>query len=161
MIVDFSCSIVGEAVETEDCEGLKFVITGNFNHYKSHDEIIEIIKDKGGFVTDHVSKNTDYLVCGDIHAVSSEMNKAKVLGIAVLSEVAFIIRFCTIDEYDGIQEINYGDACNLTVYGNVLDFVAENGTQPIYMEIWKDGRWQRNESPQKSAIKMTGEFTER
>lgn len=141
-------------VETEKCNGLEFVVTDNLKYFENCDEITETIEKMGGYVTDHISKNTDYLICNDIHTNSLKMEKAKELGIAVLTEPAFIRRFCDINDFDNIKDSgeiawNAGD---LPFNGGVLDFVAENGTQPIVMEVWKDGRWQRNESDQKAAI---------
>ena len=141
-------------VETEKCNGLKFVVTGKLKYFENRDEITETIEKMGGYVTDRISKNTDYLICSDIHSDSSKMEKAKELGIAVLTETAFIRRFCDINDYDDIQDSSEiaWNAGNLPYEGGVLDFVAENGTQPIVMEVWKDGRWQKNESDQKAAI---------
>ncbi len=134
-----------DEIETEDCEDLKFVVTGKLRYFENREAIVEAIEDLGGSVSDGVSKNTDYLICNDIRINSSKMKKAKALGIPVLTEAAFIRRFCAIYDFDDIKDEGEvaEEAWDLTFGGGVLDFVVENGTQPIIMEIWKDGRWQR------------------
>lgn len=144
-----------DEIETEDCDGLKFVVTGKLKFFENRDEIVEFIEDAGGSVTETVSKNTDYLICNDVKSNSSKMKKAKELGIAVLSEAAFIRRFGDPEDFDDLMaEEDLGEeAWDLTCDGGVLDFVVDNGTQPIVMEVWKDGKWVQRVSDQKAAAK--------
>lgn len=144
-----------DEIETEDCDGLKFVVTGKLKFFENRDEIVEFIEEAGGSVTETVSKNTDYLICNDVKSNSSKMKKAKDLGIAVLSEAAFIRRFADPDDFDDLMaEEDLGEeAWDLTCDGGVLDFVVDNGTQPIVMEVWKDGKWVQRVSEQKAAAK--------
>lgn len=144
-----------DEIETEDCDGLKFVVTGKLKFFENRDEIVEFIEDAGGSVTETVSKNTDYLICNDVKSNSSKMKKAKGLGIAVLSEAAFIRRFGDPEDFDELMaEEDLGEeAWDLTCDGGVLDFVVDNGTQPIVMEVWKDGKWVQRVSDQKAAAK--------
>ena len=144
-----------EEIETEDCDGLKFVVTGKLKFFENREEIVEFIEDAGGAVTETVSKNTDYLICNDVKSNSSKMKKAKELGIAVLSEAAFIRRFADPEDFDDLMdEESLGEeAWDLTFEGGVLDFVIDNGTQPIVMEVWKDGKWVQRVSDQKVAAK--------
>lgn len=130
-----------EEIETEDCDGMKFVVTGKLKFFESRDEIVEFIEDAGGTVSDTVSKNTDYLICNDVNSNSSKMKKAKELGIDILPEVAFIAKFADFDDFDDFEEALDADAWDLTFRGGVLDFAIEHGTQPIVMEVWKDGKW--------------------
>ena len=134
----------GLGIETEDCNGLKFVVTGKLNYFENREAIVEFIEEEGGKVVDSVSKNTDYLICNDIRTTSSKMKKAKELGIPVLTELAFIRRFADPEDFDDIldEESIYEEAWNLAFGDGVLDFTIENGTQPISMEIWKDSKWQ-------------------
>ncbi len=62
--------------------GKKFVITGSFSWY-SRDTLAEIISQHGGEVTSSVSKNTDYLLCGD--KAGSKLAKAESLWVTVVS----------------------------------------------------------------------------
>ena len=137
--------------ETEDGDGLVFAVTGNLKHFEDRDHLKETIETIGGTLTDSVSKNTDYLVCNDINSKSIELEKAKELGISVLSEAAFIRRFCDIEEFDAIKDEDElsEDTWALTYDGGVLGFVMENGTSPILMEVWKDGKWVQGVSDQK------------
>ena len=130
-----------EEIETEDCDGMEFVVTGKLKFFENRDEIVEFIEAAGGSVSDTVSKNTDYLICNDVKSNSSKMKKAKELGIAVLPEVAFIAKFADFDDFDDFEESLDADAWDLTDEGGVLDFAIEHGTQPIVMEVWKDGKW--------------------
>jgi DNA ligase (NAD+) len=63
--------------------GYTFVITGTLPSM-SRDEARDFIKDRGGKVTDSVSKNTRYLVAGE--AAGSKLAKAKELGVPVIDE---------------------------------------------------------------------------
>lgn len=67
-------------------KGKKFVVTGTLEHY-SREEIKEVIRKMGGAVATSVSKNTDFLVCGE--NPGSKEEKAKELGVTILSEEEF------------------------------------------------------------------------
>ena len=60
-----------------------FVITGTFNDY-SRDEIIGIISNEGGTISNSVSKNTHALILGD--KPGSKYQKAKDLNIEIINE---------------------------------------------------------------------------
>jgi DNA ligase (NAD+) len=66
--------------------GKTFVITGTLEHY-GRDEIEAIIKSLGGKAAGSVSKKTDYVVAGE--KAGSKLDKAKELGVAVLTEKEF------------------------------------------------------------------------
>jgi DNA ligase (NAD+) len=66
--------------------GLTFVITGTLEAY-SRDKAKEAIEELGGKVTGSVSKNTDYLVCGE--NPGSKLDNAKKHGVKILDEAAF------------------------------------------------------------------------
>lgn len=132
-----------DEIETEDCDGLEFVITGKLKFFENRKELVEFIEDAGGSVAETVSENTDYLICNNVRSNLPEMKKAKDLCIAVLSEPAFIRRFGNPDDFDNLmaEEDIYEKAWELTCGDSVLDFVINNGTQPIVMEVWTDGKW--------------------
>ncbi|WP_235935296.1 NAD-dependent DNA ligase LigA [Candidatus Laterigemmans baculatus] len=67
-------------------EGKTFVVTGTLEKYK-REEIKELIEQHGGRVSSSISKSTDYLVAGE--KAGSKLEKAKQLGVKVLSEVEF------------------------------------------------------------------------
>jgi DNA ligase (NAD+) len=71
------------AAGSEELSGKTFVLTGTLPTW-SRDEAKEIIEKAGGKTTDSVSKKTTYLLAGE--AAGSKLEKAKKLGITVLSE---------------------------------------------------------------------------
>jgi len=66
-------------------ENLKFVITGTFE--KPRAELKEMIEVKSGSVVSSLSKNTNYLICGE--NPGSKLEKAKALKINILNEEEF------------------------------------------------------------------------
>ena len=70
------------------CEGLTFVITGDVHQFKNRTEFKEYVESQNGSVTGSVSKKTDY-----IESASSKNQKAKSLGIPIISEDMFVERF--------------------------------------------------------------------
>ena len=54
----------------------------------SRDEAAAIIRDAGGNVTSSVSKNTNFLLAGE--EAGSKLDKAKELGVKVISEAEFL-----------------------------------------------------------------------
>lgn len=71
-------------------DGKTFVVTGSVNHYKNRDELKSDIVAHGGTVTDSVSSKTSYLINNDINSTSSKNQKAKSLGIPIISEDQFL-----------------------------------------------------------------------
>lgn len=67
-----------------------FVITGSLNHFVNRDALIEYIEELGGKVVKTISKNVDYLINNDINSTSTKNNKAKELGIEIISEDKFL-----------------------------------------------------------------------
>ena len=75
------------------CEGLTFVVTGDVYHYANRNELKAYIESQGGKVTGSVSKSTNYLINNDLESTSSKNQKAKSLGIPIISEEEFIEKF--------------------------------------------------------------------
>lgn len=75
------------------CLGLTFVVTGDVHHYKNRNELKKYIESQGGKVTGSVSKSTSYLINNDVASTSGKNEKAKSLGIPIISEDAFISQF--------------------------------------------------------------------
>ena len=73
-----------------DLAGLTFCITGKVHHYKNRDEVKEVIRQNGGKVTDSVSPKTNYLINNDINSTTQKNQKARSLGIPIISEEEFI-----------------------------------------------------------------------
>ncbi len=74
-------------VEDSGLQGQVFVITGRLANH-TRDQVTEMIKMRGGKVTGSVSSKTDFLLAGE--AAGSKLQKARDLGIEVLSEDGFI-----------------------------------------------------------------------
>lgn len=81
-------SILSEA--TSELEGKTFVVTGSVNHYQNRDALKADIEAHGGKVVGSISSKTDYLINNDINSTSSKNQKAKSLGIPIISEDEFI-----------------------------------------------------------------------
>ncbi len=69
--------------EQEDV--LTFVISGKLDNY-NHDEIVEIIEDMSGRVTNSITKKTTYVVTNTPDFNTTKIKKAKRLGIPIISE---------------------------------------------------------------------------
>jgi DNA ligase (NAD+) len=67
--------------------GKTFVLTGSLSGF-TREEAQEAIEEKGGKVSSSVSKKSNYVVAGD--APGSKFDKAKALGVAVITEDEFI-----------------------------------------------------------------------
>ena len=70
--------------------GMIIVVTGKVEPY-TREEIYAFIRSKGGVPGDSVTKKTSCLVCGD--KPGSKLQKAKELGITVLSPAEFFSLF--------------------------------------------------------------------
>lgn len=75
------------AFENHPFNGKTFVLTGTMAKY-SRNEAADLIKERGGKVTDSVSKKTDFVVVGE--NPGSKLDKAQSLGINILDEQAFL-----------------------------------------------------------------------
>lgn len=75
------------------CKGFTFVITGDVHHFKNRAAFKTYVEQQGGSVAGSVSGKTSFLVSNDSASGSSKAQKAKSLGVPVLSEEAFIERF--------------------------------------------------------------------
>lgn len=67
-------------------EGKTFVLTGTLSRY-SRAEAAALIKERGGKITESVSKKTHYLIAGE--SAGSKLDKARELGITILLEEHF------------------------------------------------------------------------
>ena len=79
--------------ESGSCAGLTFVVTGDVHHYKNRNELKAYIESQGGKVTSAVSGSTSFLINNDVTSTSGKNQKAKKLGIPIISEDEFIERF--------------------------------------------------------------------
>ena len=74
----------------QDLAGKTFVITGSLNHFENRDALKKVIEDRGGKVAGSVSAKTHYLINNDVTSGSSKNQKAKSLGIPIISEDDFL-----------------------------------------------------------------------
>lgn len=73
--------------------GLIFVVTGSLEHFKSRDELKDLLLSKGAKVASAVSKNTNFLINNDALSTSSKNKKAKELGVEIITEEELMERF--------------------------------------------------------------------
>lgn len=78
------------SVKSEKLQGLVFVLTGTLPNY-SRIDMTKIIEENGGKTSSSVSKNTSYVVAGE--DAGSKLEKAKMLGVPILTEDEFVQRF--------------------------------------------------------------------
>ena len=78
-----------DIINVEKLKDLTFCITGKVHIWKNRDELSKEIEKLGGKVTGSVSKNTNYLINNDVNSTSAKNNKAKELGIQIISEEDF------------------------------------------------------------------------
>ncbi len=81
---------VREEEGLKDFEGMTFVITGNVHHFANRKEVKELIEARGGKVAGSVSSKTNYLINNDAASRSSKNQKARSLGIPVITEDEFL-----------------------------------------------------------------------
>lgn len=67
-------------------QNLQFVLTGTLSRY-SRDQARDMILARGGKVAGSVSKNTDYVICGD--KPGSKAGKAESIGVPIINEEEF------------------------------------------------------------------------
>lgn len=71
-------------------DGKTFVVTGLVNHYKNREALKADIEAHGGKVVGSISSKVNYLINNDINSTSSKNQKAKSLGIPIISEEQFL-----------------------------------------------------------------------
>jgi DNA ligase (NAD+) len=80
-----------EPIEVEkNCFAGKTVVLVGTLSRASYEEAKKTLESLGANVVDSMSEDTDYVIAGD-DAAASDREKAKVLGIRVLSDAAYII----------------------------------------------------------------------
>lgn len=78
-----------DIIDIQKLKDLTFCITGKVHIWKNRDELSTFIESLGGKTTGSVSKNTNYLINNDVNSTSAKNNKAKELGIKIISEEDF------------------------------------------------------------------------
>lgn len=96
-VLNYEEYVPEEPVEAED---LVFVVTGKLKYFENRKEITEYIEDLGASVSGSVSKKTSYLINNDANSSSSKNQKAKELGVPIITEREFILKFGDPGEYD-------------------------------------------------------------
>lgn len=77
-------------LKTAKLANLSFVITGSLNHFDNRDDLVDFIEKNGGKKVASVSKNTDYLINNDVNSTSQKNQKAKELGVKIITEEDFL-----------------------------------------------------------------------
>lgn len=74
-------------------EGKSFVVTGSLVHYVSRNDLKDEIEARGGKVTGSVTGKTECLINNDVTSNSTKNQKAKELGVKILSEDVFLATY--------------------------------------------------------------------
>jgi DNA ligase (NAD+) len=72
-----------------DLTGKTFVVTGEVATYKNRSELGDLILSLNGKLSGSVSKNTNYLINNDIYSTSGKNQKAKEVGVPIITEQQF------------------------------------------------------------------------
>lgn len=91
--LDFSKDMLKEkSMERKgvDLSGKTFVVTGDVHHFKNRNELAAKIEELGGKCSGSVSAKTSYLINNDVNSISGKNQKAKQLGIPIISEDDFL-----------------------------------------------------------------------
>ncbi len=78
------------ASKSDILQGLTFVLTGTLPTY-TRPAMTKLIEENGGKTASSVSKNTDYVIAGE--EAGSKLEKAKSLGVKILTESEFFDKF--------------------------------------------------------------------
>ena len=79
--------------QEQPLKDITVVITGSLGIFKNRDKMKEMIEKYGGKVAGSVSKNTNYLINNDVNSTSAKNQKAKELGVEIISEPDFIEKY--------------------------------------------------------------------
>ncbi len=82
--------IVENTKISDKLEGLTFVLTGTLEHF-TRQQMTNIIEENGGKTSSSVSKNTNFVIAGT--EAGSKLDKAKKLGVSILTESEFLSKF--------------------------------------------------------------------
>ena len=77
------------------CAGLTFVITGDLYDYANREALKSEIEAQGGKVAGSVSSKTSFLINNDAHSTSAKNKKAQDLGVPIITEKEYKMRFST------------------------------------------------------------------
>ena len=84
------CEQKKEESQSQELQGLTFVVTGKLHNFKNRDELKKLVESRGGKVVGSVSKNTSYLINNDINSTSAKNQSAKNLNIPIITEEEFL-----------------------------------------------------------------------
>ena len=86
LLAEIRIEVSEEPEQEQIFQGMTFVITGSLQHYENRDALKAEIESLGGKVAGSVSGKTAYLINNDITSGSSKNQKAKQLGVPIITE---------------------------------------------------------------------------
>ena len=94
-MTEIPSSTAGSAVctQTDILGGKTFVVTGDLYHYASRDVLKGIIEARGGKLTGSISSKTTALITNFPDSGTTKIQKARQLGIEIITEEEFIHRY--------------------------------------------------------------------
>ncbi|MBR2397275.1 MAG: BRCT domain-containing protein, partial [Clostridia bacterium] len=94
-------------------EGITIAVTGKLKYFDNRDDFADVVKEYGGKVASGVTEKVNYLVTNTPDSNSSKNKKAKELGVEVITEEDFLLKYglnsyleddCDEDDYDEDEE---------------------------------------------------------
>ena len=73
----------------KDLSGVAFVVTGDVKTFKNRKELEDLILSLNGKLNGSVSSKTNYLINNDVTSTSGKNQKAKEVGVPIISEAQF------------------------------------------------------------------------
>ena len=124
-----------DAYRGENVSGKEFVLTDE--SFEDRDAIVEYLIENGGLVSDEITDNTRYYICGD-----PKKDEGAVIArnrcIPVLSEAAFSYKWLDGEGYDDI----YSMVNEVGFDRTVREFYEMTGYGNDRIQVYKDGVWE-------------------
>ncbi len=101
--------LLGDMYSDFYCEENTFAIAGRSKLFDSVDGLIDYVESLDGTVSNVVATNTNYLICNNPNLKHIKVEKAKELGIPIISEAKFVRMFGDVFDFEDNCELILAD----------------------------------------------------